>query len=406
MRTLTTFSTIALLVAAAALPAGAAWQGETVTRDGALTVLNPETPAEGETTLTPEELWRVGGEDEDVLFGVVAELLHDREGNIYVLDGQICEIQVFSPAGEHLRTLGRQGEGPGEFQNATDMFWGPGGQLAVIQAWPGKIVQIRTDGTPGDGFPLPFREGGGFQAASRGMGLADGEQRQFSYLKAYDAGRREIASFVETSREVRFGGWEFREENWSDFQRRWTAAGDGRVAAALSFDDYRLHVWNADGSLDRVIERPGYGAVERTDGERQRFQTLYDRLTFWNPGSTFTVRGTHQAVGQLHFREDGSLWVQSGRDQWRPARKGALGYDVYDREGRFVSRVSLLCDADPVEDGLFFVGDRVYVVTDLFSAVVASFGGGGDLALDEEPEPVTVIAYRLPAEDLALMGSD
>ena len=57
------------------------------------------------------------------------------------------------------------------------MFWAPGGQIAVIQFWPGKIVQLYPDGTPGDPFPLPFSENGGFQAATRGVGVDAGGER-------------------------------------------------------------------------------------------------------------------------------------------------------------------------------------------------------------------------------------
>ena len=56
----------------------------------------------------------------------------DADGNVYLLDGQISEIQVFDPEGELLRTIGRQGEGPGEFQNGADMFWAPGGEIGVV----------------------------------------------------------------------------------------------------------------------------------------------------------------------------------------------------------------------------------------------------------------------------------
>jgi hypothetical protein len=52
-------------------------------------------------------------------------------------------------------------------------------------------------------------------------------------------------------------------------------------------------------------------------------------------------------------------------------------------------------DGDPVEDGIFFVGDRLYLVTDLFSAVMANFGGDEQDELEEEPEPVQVVAFRL-----------
>lgn len=402
--------TLMLLVLAAGT-AQAQWRGEMATADGVTVVTNPETPAYGNKSQVMHELWRHGGEDDEVFFGTIAEFLHDKDGNVYLLDGQLSEIQVFAPDGEWLRTIGRQGEGPGEFQNGADMFWGPAGQIGVVQAWPGKIVMITPSGDPGATFALPYRNGGGFQSVTRGAGYdgnmilagvawtrEDGKQVQFSYLKSYNAAGNELATFQETSREIQFGDYEFIEKEFTDFQRRWAVAPDGRVAAALSFDDYRIHVWNADGSVDRIIERPQYESVKRTGDEVKRFQTMYEAFTRWNRGSTFRVDDNHQTIGQIFFREDGTLWVQSSRYRWRPNPGTFTSFDVYDTEGRYLQRVDLVADANAVEDGLFFVGDRAYLVTDLFNAVMARMGGdtNEDAALDAEP--VTVIAYEFAPE--------
>ena len=234
--------------------------------------------------------------------------------------------------------------------------------------------------------------------------VTEGEESvQLTYLKTFAQDGTEVATYYEGKSPQKFGNWEFKEELYIDFQRRWAAAPDGRVAAAMSFDDYRIHVWNPDGTVDRIIERPDFEPVQRTDVEVARFQTIYDRITSWNRGSTFKVRSTHQAVGQLFFREDGTLWVQNARDQWRAPEDRFTSFDVYDREGRFVQRVHLDLEADAVQDGIFFGGDRLYVVTDLMAAVMSSFGSGDGSG---DPEPVSVITYTVSPVDAALTKAD
>jgi hypothetical protein len=203
-----------------------------------------------------------------------------------------------------------------------------------------------------------------------------------------------LAEFHSETSPVQFGGMQFVENEFTNFTRRWAASKDGRVAVGNTFDDYRVHVYDADGNLLHVIERPDYQPVKRTGKEKARFQTLYDRITSWNQGSTFEVSETHQAISQLSFRSDGTLWVMSGAQQWR-AEDGVMGvWDVYDAEGSFIKQVRVNGEGSPVEDGYFFVGDRIYQVTDLFSAAMSQMGGDEESA-ETEPDPVRLIAWKV-----------
>lgn len=401
-------SAVLMLTITVAAPAFAEWQGDKVTRDGVVYIENPESPVE-EVRIELEELWRRGGEDDDILFGRVGQVLSDKSGEIYLLDTQLSEIVVLSASGQYLRTIGREGEGPGEFRDANGMYLGKGDILGIVRVFPGKIVQLSTDNTPAGSFPLPTEDGAGFQLVYRGRATEDhvvisgakqktegGKRIQTSYLKAYDYKGNELAHYHDESHETQYGGMKFEEQTFSDFSRRWTMAPDGRVAAVLDFDAYRIHIWNADGTLDRVIERPAYTPLVRTAEQKERIQKLYDGITSWNPGSTFRVSETHLTVTRVVFRDDGSLWVMSSRGAWKRGEGVFATYDVYDTEGRFQRRVHLLGEGDPVEDGEFFAGDRLYRVTNLLSSVMAEFGGDS-AGEDDDGEPLQLIAYSLEA---------
>lgn len=385
-------------------PAVAQWSGQITQEDGHTVVLNPETPTEGSVAVELEPLWTIGGYEDDTIFGVISQLVEDAEGNVYLLDSQLSEIQVFSPAGEYLRTIGREGEGPGEFRNASDMYFGPGGHLGILQVFPGKIVQLTPDGEPAGNFPLPEVEGGGFQLVfvARGQpdriviaGALSGQGTQNVYLRALDPQGERIVQYHEEDQPMQFGGMKFEEETNRNFVRRWALADDGRIAAALDFEDYEIHLWNPDGSVDRVLRREGYEPVERTDDERDQIQKLFSGFTRWNPGSTYEEAPVHMTVQQVAFRPDGTLWVLPADGAWRTGDGVFASYDVYDREGRYLQRVDLLGDHDPVEDGVFFTQDRIYVVTDLLSALQANTGGGDEDDVDYDAEPMSVVAYRL-----------
>ena len=80
------------------------------------------------------------------------------------------------------------------------------------------------------------------------------------------------------------------------------------------------------------------------------------------------------------------------------AQACAIDASANDRRLLLLQAVHLRADLDPVDDGLFILRHRVYVVTDLFSAVMASLGGDDEEAVDAEP--VSVISYRLDAPRL------
>lgn len=103
---------------------------EEIMVDGIPHVRNGEVPREGTVTLTPQELWRAGGEEDEHFFGVISAALADSAGNIYLLDRQLSEVAVYSSDGRFLRTLSREGEGPGEVRRPVDMLWMPTGTSA------------------------------------------------------------------------------------------------------------------------------------------------------------------------------------------------------------------------------------------------------------------------------------
>ena len=85
--------------------------------DGIRNILNPDFPKDGSIRYElSEELTIGGGEgsEEEVLNRPIY-LDVDSDGNIYVMDLGDIDIKVFTPEGKLARTIGRKGQGPGEF---------------------------------------------------------------------------------------------------------------------------------------------------------------------------------------------------------------------------------------------------------------------------------------------------
>lgn len=67
---------------------------------------------------TLEEMYRVGslmGEEWEQ-FGEIRDVAFGSGGQLYILDAAASAVTTVSPAGRHLRTFGRSGDGPGDFR--------------------------------------------------------------------------------------------------------------------------------------------------------------------------------------------------------------------------------------------------------------------------------------------------
>ncbi len=187
------------------------WAGSVETIDGVRHVTNPAEPAQDTLSIELEELWRIGGwsEEEGEFFGYIAGLVAGDDGKVYLLDLQLYEVKVFSPAGRYLHTLGRAGEGPGEFHSPSSLFLLPDGRLGVLQSNPSHATLFDPAGKYAGDLAVPEAIERGFHAVSsprcRGGTLAmlsldthieEGAMEQFSRLIRADLDGAETAEFA------------------------------------------------------------------------------------------------------------------------------------------------------------------------------------------------------------------
>jgi hypothetical protein len=93
------------------------WKGTIEEENGITVIKNPKEPLFGEIEFELKEDLSIGDEeDENLAFYNMVRVETDSEGNIYVLDRENCRIQKFDKDGNYLQTIGRKGQGPGEFE--------------------------------------------------------------------------------------------------------------------------------------------------------------------------------------------------------------------------------------------------------------------------------------------------
>lgn len=98
-----------------------------------------------------EEL-RIGVADgaEEYMLGDVADIVLARDGSIYVLDRQVPAVRHYDAQGKFLRTIGRSGQGPGEFRSASGLALTKDGRLLL---WDTGNWRINVYSATGDVLP-------------------------------------------------------------------------------------------------------------------------------------------------------------------------------------------------------------------------------------------------------------
>ncbi len=86
-------------------------------------------------------LGEMEGDDENYWFYKPCDIAGDSEGNLYVLDGGNHRVQKFDNQGKYLKTFGRSGQGPGEFQRPLSIEIGEDGHVYIAD-WDNCRLEV------------------------------------------------------------------------------------------------------------------------------------------------------------------------------------------------------------------------------------------------------------------------
>ena len=112
-----------------------AWKGSIAKEGGIVVVKNPAKPLYGPEAFSLVEELAIGGDaGPDALLASITSIAEGPDGAIFVLDQEDLNVKAFDRAGKYLRTISRQGQGPGELSAPISVHWTAAGELAVVDA--------------------------------------------------------------------------------------------------------------------------------------------------------------------------------------------------------------------------------------------------------------------------------
>lgn len=319
--------------------------------DGAVRVASPATGLWTDTTLWRlEEDLRLGSVESSgpEQFGEVTDLAVDAFGRIWVAEGQAQEIRVFGPDGSWVRTVGREGQGPGEFVGPDAVRWGPDGRLWVVDQGNARVSVFDTAGNYLSGHVRPVTS---HHMPWPGEIMDDGTVVEMTLVRGPDELERRLVRWDTT-------GAVLDTLRLPAFERRlWVAESENAMAQTtvpytprLSWEllpngvlwfgtgeSYRLVARLLEGGDTlRLVER-AYDPVPVTAAEKDSAMTGLDWLR-QQGGRPDRGDIPDQRPAFRNFSVDrvGRLWVRPSlaADSLRMRR-----FDVFDPDGRYLGPV-------------------------------------------------------------------
>lgn len=340
--------------------------------NGAVRVRNPAAGAwgdgEGWRAVEVAGIGSADAADPAYVFGEVVDAAPDPLGRVWVLDRQAKELRVFDAAGRHVRTIGREGAGPGEFRNPIGLTWDAGGRAWVVDTsnqryevfdTAGRHVRSYRRSTAGWG--LPWR--GGFDRGGESLyepsyytDPATRESRH-AYVRHRLQGPElvpadtfplpehdEAAYEVEYSRGSHFMGVPFAPEllwHFDGEQGLWFGVGDR----------YLLYRRALAGDTLRVVER-AHRPVAVSSRERDSVVALLrERSASADLGTRVSgpldlgrIPAVKPAFRGIVVDDRGHLWVAATAPGAGPGGR----WDVFDPEGRYLGGVRMELEVFPL----------------------------------------------------------
>jgi 6-bladed beta-propeller len=340
---------LALLILLASQPASTQdkWKGSIVKEGDVKIIKNPKEPIYMGPLLELEEELSIGGPEAQgqEVFGRMGEFVVDDDGNFYIsaTRGE-DQIRVFSKAGRYLRTIGRHGQGPGEFDGIGPLSYVRAtGELVVANLGLRCLSFFNSQGT----FLRDLR----LQVPNYAVARLDSSGRICAAGGGFEIGKPYYETRIATLTP---------EGSPASVLARAPAQVKDRIGIGFpnmpwGFDFNDNLIIGLSGAYDVQVFKAGvYGLFMRIRKEFEAIPISDEELRqFKKPeysSMPFDFAKLHSAFWNLFTSDTGYLFVAT----WEKTEDGQFIHDVFDREGRLVARMPFKSRGVKISGGKYY----------------------------------------------------
>jgi hypothetical protein len=309
-----------------------------------------------------------GGARAEDQFAYISGVFRLSDGRVAVANSGSFEVRLYDTAGHFVKSIGRQGSGPGEFNSLYGIYRLPGDSIAAYDSQLQRMTVFASDGAVGRSFTVarspgasrvspvgPLGDNGWLMMfAQNAAPLETGHIRLQLNLARYD----EEGKLVDTLETV--PGFEvFVHEAGNErivpsvpFGRGAVVALTGHGFVVAATDSFQIRRYDSDGQLRTIVRqevKSRFVAAADIDAAREAQSIMFrgeqQQALLSDAFSRMTVPTTMPAIGSsvagrapwIVVNAGGGFWVLSYQ---APTDKAAV-WSVFDRSGRLHGSITL-----------------------------------------------------------------
>ncbi len=319
---------------------------------GVTYVHNPAEPLHPEKTVQFIEELSLDQEDADgnvVLYRPGSFAVDDR-GYIYMAEMQDNVFKVFNPEGNLVKTFGSKGGGPGEFQSISSIGFTPGGRFIVTDFQANRTSIFDRDGNFIKDFKWTRRfvtmllvKADSYVTTEYVHEEGDSVQAQVHVVELNFDGK--VLRSYGTFTNPRIGTVSMGEMMLAiGVPQSPQSIFEGDPERFLLYhclnSEYRIDVYDAEGKLVRVIDRP-YKLLPFTAEGKMEFVSRFEESSneaLKKMVNNLDMPDVKTVTDNMVADEAGNLWVITQESREENGTE-LTAIDVFDDEGRYDTRV-------------------------------------------------------------------
>jgi hypothetical protein len=302
------------------------WQGSIEVVDGVTVVKNPKEPMYKEDVFSLEEELSIGVAEgaEEYMFLDARKVVVDNSERIFVSDFRSVHIRVFDKFGNYVTTIGRKGQGPGEFTQITNFQITPRDEFMVYDRYTRRLSFFSLGGNYLRTEQLKEIQALRVEVNSKG----------YYFVRTMDFDAPTYSAAIELKMygpDLTFIGMIAKDKSRSvktPFQPSMASKllSSDLIVCGLR-ETYEFQMFDSEGKIIRKVSRD-YVPIEITEAEKEKRKL---------PQSAELPR-YFPAFQDFSVDEEGRIYVQTFERQTDGEK---FYYDVFGPEGKYIAKVLL-----------------------------------------------------------------